>query len=49
MGLTKEQWMDAIEDIKTKVFFDAIQAEGKLLELLFEAMKHCIGLDYNRP
>lgn len=30
MGLTKEQWMDAIEDIQTKVFFDGTQAEGVL-------------------
>ena len=49
MGLTKEQWMDAIEDIKTKVFFDGTQAEGKLPEMLFAEMKHCIGLDYKRP
>lgn len=49
MGLTKEQWMDAIEDIKTKVFFDGTQAEGKLPEMLFAEMKHCIGLDYKKP
>lgn len=49
MGLTKEQWMDAIEDIQTKVFFDRTQAEGKLPEMLFAEMKHCIGLDYKRP
>ena len=49
MGLTKEQWMDAIEDIKTKVFFDRTQAEGVLPEMLFAEMKHCIGLDYKRP
>ena len=49
MGLTKEQWMDAIEDIQTKVFFDRTQAEGVLPEMLFAEMKHCIGLDYKRP
>lgn len=49
MGLTKEQWMDAIEDIKTKVFFDGTQAEGEIPEMLFAEMKHCIGLDYKRP
>lgn len=49
MGLTKEQWMDAIEDIQTKVFFDGTQAEGKLPEMLFAEMKYCIGLDYKRP
>lgn len=49
MELTKEQWMDAIEDIQTKVFFDGTQAEGKLPEMLFAEMKYCIGLDYKRP
>lgn len=49
MGLTKEQWMDAIEDIQTKVFLDRTQAEGVLPEMLFAEMKHCIGLDYKRP
>ena len=49
MGLTKEQWMDAIEDIKTKVFFDGTQAEGELPKMLFSEMKHCIGLDYKKP
>ena len=49
IGLTKEQWMDAIEDIQTKVFFDRTQAEGVLPEMLFAEMKHCIGLDYKRP
>ena len=49
MGLTKEQWIDAIEDIQTKVFLDRTQAEGVLPEMLFAEMKHCIGLDYKRP
>lgn len=49
MGLTKEMWMDAIEDIQTKVFFDGTQAEGKLPEMLFAEMKHCIGLDNKSP
>ena len=57
MGLTKEQWMDVIEDIKTKVYSGVsptrqkteTPAEGKLPDMLFAEMKHCIGLDYKKP
>lgn len=56
MGLTKEQWMDAIEDIKTKVYSGIrptrqkteTPAEGKLPDMLFAGMEHCIGLDYGK-
>lgn len=57
MGLTKEQWINAIEDIQDKVFSSVCPtdhatgtpAEGKLPEILFAEMEHCIGLDYKRP
>ncbi len=49
MGLTKEQWMDVIEDIKYKVYSGIpteIPVKGKLPDVLFSEMKQCIGLDY---
>lgn len=57
MGLTKEQWMDAIFDISDKVFsginstgqITETPAEGELPDMLFAEMNHCIGLDYKRP
>lgn len=57
MGLTKELWMDAIEDIAEKVLAGVrpgkqateTPGEGKLPEMLFAAMKHCIGLDDQKP
>ena len=52
MGLTKEQWMDVIDDIKYKVYSGIpteIPVKGKLPEMIFAEMKHCIGLDYKKP
>lgn len=57
MGLTKGQWVDAIEDIKIKVYSGVsptrqvteTPAEGKLPDMLFAKMEHCIGLDNKRP
>ena len=57
MGLTKEQWKDAIQDISEEVMsgvwsgsYKSISpAKGKLPEMLFAEMKHCIGLDDQRP
>lgn len=57
MGLTKGQWVDAIEDIKIKVYSGVsptrqvteTPAEGKLPDMLFAKMEHCIGLDNKSP
>ena len=57
MGLTKEQWMDVIDYIKDKVYsgvsptrqVTGTPAKGKLPDMLFAEMEHCIGLDYKRP
>lgn len=54
MGLTKEQWMDVIKDIKYKAFsVFGIPTEtpirGELPDILFAEMEHCIGLDYKKP
>lgn len=57
MGLTKEQWMDAIGDIQEKVY-DGIcltsyatetPAEGLFPDILFAEMENCIGLDDKKP
>ena len=52
MSLTKEQWMDVIDDIKYKVYSripTEIPVKGKLPDMLFAEMEHCIGLDHKRP
>ena len=57
MRLTKEQWMDVIEDIAGKVLsgirptshITETPADWKLTEILFAEMEHCIGLDREKP
>ena len=57
MRLTKEQWMDVIEDIEGKVLscirptshITETPADWKLHEILFAEMEHCIGLDGEKP
>lgn len=57
MRLTKNQWEDAITDITNKIMtglqagttWSETPAQGELPEILFGEMKHCIGLDDERP
>lgn len=48
MSLSKEMWIDVLKDIVDTVM-SGHKAKGKLPDILFANMEHCIGLDYKRP
>lgn len=48
MGISKDMWIDALKDIAEKTM-SGNKAKGKLPDILFADMEHCIGLDDKKP